>query len=67
MPVLVDNALINRVTAALQPFADLLETSDYEDAPGDEVVRSAGTLGRDYSFITVADLRRARDLLAELS
>lgn len=50
---------------ALRPFAVLLDTdrNGYEDSPDAEVVRSVGTLGRDYAFITVADLRRARAAL----
>lgn len=50
---------------ALRPFAYLLDTDSngYQDSPDDEVVRAVGTLGRDYAFITVGDLRRARAAL----
>jgi hypothetical protein len=54
-------ALVGEMRAALRPFAELVETSNgYEDSPADMVVRSAGTLGRDYVFITVGDCRAAR-------
>lgn len=71
----VQEATITRLTAerdalvkALEPFAAMLDThtNGYEDSADDDVVRSVGTLGRDYQFITVGDLRRARAALASL-
>lgn len=60
-------AEIDRLKAALEPFAALLNTDSngYEQSPDDTVVRSVGTLGRDYAFITVGDLRRAREALEQ--
>lgn len=53
------------VREALEPFSRLLDTdgSGYESSADDEIVRSIGTLGRDYQFITVGDLRTARTAL----
>lgn len=48
--------------AALEPFEELadVDSNGYENSPDEEVVRSAGTLGDNYTTITVGDLRRAR-------
>lgn len=59
---------IERLRAALQPFADLCGPYDYDEATDDEVVRGNGTIGKDgdrgYAEITVADLRRADAVLS---
>lgn len=50
--------------AELQPFADLVSTkNDYDLSTDDEIIRSAGTYGRDYCHITVGDCRRLKDRL----
>lgn len=65
---------IERLRAALAPFAEMLcgndreggwEPNYYDEQPDDFVVRSVGTLGRDYAYITVGHLRAARRLLSQ--
>lgn len=53
---------------ALRPFAALLDTrsNGYEISRDEEIVRSVGTYGRDYAFITVGDLRRAKAAISAL-
>ena len=62
-----DKAEIERLRAVLLPFALLCRPYDHQGAADDDVVRSNGTFGktgdRGYAHITVADLRRARDIL----
>jgi hypothetical protein len=63
-----ETQVIDRVALllrALAPFVDLIEveTNGYKDSPDNRVVCSVGTLGRDYAFVTVGDLRRARRIV----
>lgn len=61
-------AEVERLRAALSPFAELYGPYRYDGTPDGDVVRSAGTLGKDgdrgYSHVTVADLRRAAAALS---
>jgi hypothetical protein len=56
-PITKSDAVLRK---ALTPFAALLEADNgYKDAADNVVVKSVGTLGDDYTVITVGDLRRA--------
>jgi hypothetical protein len=55
---------------ALTPFAEMVggwTGNGYDESPDEDIVRSVGTMGRDYAVITVGDLRRARRFVDELS
>lgn len=65
--MLIDHDLFEELCDALKPFAEMadLPTNAYEASGGDEVVLTAGTIGRYWAVITVEDLRRASRALAK--